>query len=235
MPVEQDDVTATKLMADVEVNDRIITPVKWVYVPESREMEIILEMKKAGADSIDDYEFTAMSRKRGIIKADKVKRINDTYVIHISGLKEGWNELSFRIDAKDVKPSEFQTVKLYAIEDKIEIAKKIESQSDLDYLMEVAERKIAGYKAEIKSIEKDIKKQEKIISDGEKAIKDLEKDVKYQTEEERQKTKDAASKVNTELQAAEGKISEYKNDIDELNEKIKNQKMRLEDLKEGAK
>jgi hypothetical protein len=231
MPAEKDNVKATKMFVEIEANDRIMTPIKWVYSPDTKQMELIIEIKKVGTDSIDTYDFTAVSRGKGIFHADNVKKINDNYVIRFSGIKNGWNEISFRIDGKYASPSDFATIKMYAVEDDIETAAKIKEKSDIEYLKEVSKRKIDGYQAEIKRVDKQIKEQKKIISEGEEAIKELERDVKYQTEEEIEKTTDAVSKIDADIKAADSKISQSKDEIDELNEKIKKQEEKLKDLK----
>lgn len=231
LSAEKENVKATKMFTELEVNNRTITPIKWCYSEEDKEMEAIIEIKKTGIDKVDEYDFSVVSKK-GVLKADKIKRINNNFVIRFTDVNSGWSQISLRINKKGSGNEEFQTVKLYALEKSIERSEHIKERGAKGYLIEIAECKISHLRRSMKNIEKVIKEGDRLIKEGEKTQKRLSENMQYQTETSKKKIEENMSKVDSEIKKEKAKILEEQEKVNEIKTEIELQKAWINSLKE---
>ena len=127
LPNTYNDVTVTPLGEEIEVQNRKIRIDKWAYSPESREMEIILEIENLSSDGINEYKFTLFDRGTG---AQEIRQAINTadFIVLRANLSRRWSELSFRISAKD-PADELSTMKFYTTKKSIEIEELLQEKS----------------------------------------------------------------------------------------------------------
>ena len=228
LPNTYNDVTVTPLGEEIEVQNRKIRIDKWAYSPESREMEIILEIENLSSDGINEYKFTLFDRGTG---AQEIRQtINTTdFIVLRATLSRRWSELSFRISAKD-PADELSTMKFYTTKKSIEIEEPLQEKTPEAYRREICDIRIRKIESEIAEKSEEIEKQRQTMNNAKEAAENLIEKAEYKTYEEREESLQNAEKLMQERASAQSSMETLQDEIAELREQIQLQ----EELKEKA-
>ena len=226
LPNTYNDVTVTPLGEEIEVQNRKIRIDKWAYSPESREMEIILEIENLSSDGINEYKFTLFDRGTG---AQEIRQtINTTdFIVLRATLSRRWSELSFRISAKD-PADELSTMKFYTTKKSIEIEEPLQEKTPEAYRREICDIRIRKIESEIAEKSEEIEKQRQIMNNAKEAAENLIEKAEYKTYEEREESLQNAEKLMQERASAQSSMETLQEEIAQLRKQIQLQ----EELKE---
>ena len=226
LPNTYNDVTVTPLGEEIEVQNRKIRIDKWAYSPESREMEIILEIENLSSDGINEYKFTLFDRGTG---AQEIRQtINTTdFIVLRATLSRHWSELSFRISAKD-PADELSTMKFYTTKKSIEIEEPLQEKTPEAYRREICDIRIRKIESEIAEKSEEIEKQRQIMNNAKEAAENLIEKAEYKTYEEREESLQNAEKLMQERASAQSSMETLQEEIAQLRKQIQLQ----EELKE---
>lgn len=228
LPNTYNDVTVTPLGEEIEVQNRKIRIDKWAYSPESREMEIILEIENLSSDGINEYKFTLFDRGTG---AQEIRQtINTTdFIVLRATLSRRWSELSFRISAKD-PADELSTMKFYTTKKSIEIEEPLQEKTPEAYRREICDIRIRKIESEIAEKSEEIEKQRQTMNNAKEAAENLIEKAEYKTYEEREESLQNAEKLMQERASAQSSMETLQDEIAEMRKQIQLQ----EELKEKA-
>lgn len=228
LPNTYNDVTVTPLGEEIEVQNRKIRIDKWAYSPESREMEIILEIENLSSDGINEYRFTLFDRGTG---AQEIRQtINTTdFIVLRATLSRRWSELSFRISAKD-PADELSTMKFYTTKKSIEIEEPLQEKTPEAYRREICDIRIRKIESEIAEKSEEIEKQRQTMNNAKEAAENLIEKAEYKTYEEREESLQNAEKLMQERASAQSSMETLQDEIAEMQKQIQLQ----EELKEKA-
>ncbi len=228
LPNTYNDVTVTPLGEEIEVQNRKIRIDKWAYSPESREMEIILEIENLSSDGINEYRFTLFDRGTG---AQEIRQtINTTdFIVLRATLSRRWSELSFRISAKD-PADELSTMKFYTTKKSIEIEEPLQEKTPEAYRREICDIRIRKIESEIAEKSEEIEKQRQTMNNAKEAAENLIEKAEYKTYEEREESLQNAEKLMQERASAQSSMETLQDEIAEMRKQIQLQ----EELKEKA-
>ena len=228
LPNTYNDVTVTPLGEEIEVQNRKIRIDKWAYSPESRKMEIILEIENLSSDGISEYKFTLFDRGTG---AQEIRQtINTTdFIVLRATLSRRWSELSFRISAKD-PADELSTMKFYTTKKSIEIEEPLQEKTPEAYRREICDIRIRKIESEIAEKSEEIEKQRQTMNNAKEAAENLIEKAEYKTYEEREESLQNAEKLMQERASAQSSMETLQDEIAEMRKQIQLQ----EELKEKA-
>ena len=226
LPNTYNDVTVTPLGEEIEVQNRKIRIDKWAYSPESREMEIILEIENLSSDGINEYKFTLFDRGTG---AQEIRQTINTadFIVLRANLSRRWSELSFRISAKD-PADELSTMKFYTTKKSIEIEEHLQEKSPKAYRREICDIRIRKIESEIAAKSEEIEKQRQIMNNAKEAAENLIEKAEYKTYVEREESLQNAEKLMQERASAQSSMETLQEEIAQLRKQIQLQ----EELKE---
>lgn len=228
LPNTYNDVTVTPLGEEIEVQNRKIRIDKWAYSPESREMEIILEIENLSSDGINEYKFTLFDRGTGAQEIRETINTTDFIVLRAT-LSRRWSELSFRISAKD-PADELSTMKFYTTKKSIEIEEPLQEKTPEAYRREICDIRIRKIESEIAEKSEEIEKQRQTMNNAKEAAENLIEKAEYKTYEEREESLQNAEKLMQERASAQSSMETLQDEIAELRKQIQLQ----EELKEKA-
>lgn len=228
LPNTYNDVTVTPLGEEIEVQNRKIRIDKWAYSPESREMEIILEIENLSSDGINEYRFTLFDRGTGAQEIRETINTTDFIVLRAT-LSRRWSELSFRISAKD-PADELSTMKFYTTKKNIEIEEPLQEKTPEAYRREICDIRIRKIESEIAEKSEEIEKQRQTMNNAKEAAENLIEKAEYKTYEEREESLQNAEKLMQERASAQSSMETLQDEIAEMRKQIQLQ----EELKEKA-
>lgn len=228
LPNTYNDVTVTPLGEEIEVQNRKIRIDKWAYSPESREMEIILEIENLSSDGINEYKFTLFDRGTGAQEIRQTINTTDLIVLRAT-LSRRWSELSFRISAKD-PADELSTMKFYTTKKSIEIEEPLQEKTPEAYRREICDIRIRKIESEIAEKSEEIEKQRQTMNNAKEAAENLIEKAEYKTYEEREESLQNAEKLMQERASAQSSMETLQDEIAEMRKQIQLQ----EELKEKA-
>lgn len=221
LPSSYNDVTVSPIGQEIEVQNRNICIDKWAYDPESREMEIILEIENLSSDGIYDYAFSLFDRGQGKQKIHLAVKTDDFLVLRAT-LSRRWSELSLRINAKD-ETSELETMKFYTTKASVQTTNHLKVKTAEDYRIEICDIRIRKMHELIAEKEAEIKELTKTMSHAQEAAEKLIKKSELKTEQAREDALLAAEKLMQERASAQNRTEMLVSDIKELKKQMQKQ------------
>ena len=228
LPNTYDDVTVTPMGEEIEVQNRKICIDKWAYSPESREMEIILEIENLSSDGINDYQFALVDRGCGKQEIWETVNTGDFIVLR-ANLSRRWSELSFRISAAD-PDKELETMKFYTTKKSIEQAGSLKEKTAKAYRIEICDIRIEKLKTQIEEKSKEIEDFRQTMNHAQEAADNLIAKAEFKTDTEREETLQSADHLLQEKASAQSSMETVQSEIADLRERIQLQ----EELKKKA-
>lgn len=220
--------TAINKMITNENVKRSLALIRWEYSESQEKMQIQLRIENNSLDGKNEYDFVAVDRNRGTLKAvSEIYQDNTIVVLDINNVPKNWSTISLRMALKGDNPNEKFIFRIYGNDKNIKSVDKIvDSGKNSYYILDI--------KASIDELKEKIKEQEAIIADDKQKIEEITKlisdktdNLSYMTEQEME---EANGKINALRSSAESYRSEiikcqdlnleYQQRIEKLNEKI---------------
>lgn len=224
-------VSATKINRETSWVNRQVSILSWTYSESQRLMEVQLEINSTAVDGIDNYEYSALDRKKGFFNVTPVIEQDDFVVLHITGIDKGWSEISLRMQIpknKQTDDNSKKVLKLYTNKKAVQRTNTIKNKTTADYMMERLNSKVSGYESAIANLQKENNNIQSQIDARNKDINDLRGREEYQTENEIEKTE-------AMIKQAENDNENDTRTIDTNNESIKEYQKRILKAKEEMK
>lgn len=220
-------VVVTPVGETIEQNSRFITVDRWAYCPGKKTMEIIVEMENNSLDDITSYKWQGRD-KNGLIKTEIICSDDKFTVIHMSGVKKDWKEVSLTISAdnKDFKP-----IVIYMNDKTATVVKDLPAGAINDYIELAYTSKIESYEASIEDINAKIKENEQLMENAKSRMAELNERKSHQTESEKEETDSLISGLEGQINDKKLENEKNEEDIKELKERIELQKDLLKELK----
>lgn len=219
-------VKATSFNTPMSIAGREIILTRWEYSPEQNLMELELNISNQSTDGIEKYNYSAIERRKGILKVDSVVSDSNFVVLRILNVPKNWKEVSLHM-----KISQNDVLKIYTNKNHITISDSIEDLSKDEYIFQSIENNIIYYNDTIQSKKKSIKNLKKKIEIAENHIEQYQTDKVYQTEEERASTDTKIGNLNSEIENFKTSIETEQSDIKEFQKRIRNLKLKQENYK----
>lgn len=233
LPKTYTGVTVTPVGETISQNDRNITVDRWVYSPGERTMEIILEIENNSIDGIEAYSYQGRTAS-GQIKTEAILNEGDIAVIHMTGIKKSWTEVSLTISASSDNSEEdislFKPITIYMNDKVAEEVETIPILKGNDYKKLAYESKIEGFNSLIDSLNAEIEEIDNQIANIDERNKELEERLSGQTEKEKEETSSVITSLYYQKEALLREKENKVNEVGELKEKIDLQKKILEEL-----
>lgn len=175
-----------------------------------------------------EYKLNYITRKANSKASQKVVKLSDdTTILYFSNLPEDFGVISVTVEPRYVYPEIEPTddlkdkeIKFYAVDTNIKSDKKLKVETISALQKDNFGYQTASIKQSIEKEQNEITKIELSNNIIKKDIKKAEENLDYQTTEEQVNTKNEISSKKTTMQNNEVRISELKNKIKQLEEKI---------------
>ena len=230
LPADYENIQVTEIGESITANSRKITLISWTYAEGFARQEVIVEIQNGSSDGIEDYRWTALDRNKGFFSVKVIAEEDDYAVLHIEDVADGWTEISLRMDAEKSLQSKFHTVRLYASNREIERTDIIQSKTDRQYRIQIADEKIKLYEEALKEVSAEEERLNMLMLQAEKRTETLNKQLSYQTGDEQAETEKQILQLQSEKDAAAARKESLEKERIELEEKIRLQEKRKETL-----
>lgn len=216
---------------------------KWVYDEKNQKMELIL-VTNGMKDYKTELNFSAITREnmKKELPVDVVFSDNEVYVIQISNVKKGFNQIALRLHKKELEIEEsfdeenikedknkgiFSTI---YTDERVVKKESISKKDKNDYVLEVTNNMIDDTLKQKEELEGGIEKINKAIEGAEEEIEVQEEELLYQTTEEQVKTMNKISRLENDISNYNKEISEINVDINSMNTKIERLEQKKRDI-----
>ena len=197
---------------------------RWDYSEKDQAMEVIVEIQTK--DLLDKgLGYEAVERTKGKLEIQAVRETADYMVFRITGIPDGWKEISLRLTEEGG-----DLLRLYTNIDAVERTGSLQEKDQDGYEADRLEAQISYDQFQIQEQESVIQdlKEENIELD--QRITELENAV-YPTEEEAEAAGDTVTKARDTISANEADIEEREGRIEELKERSDKIREQIEALK----
>lgn len=229
LPKSYTGVSVTPIGTSIKANDRVITVDRWVYSPNDRLMEIIVEIENNSIDGLTEYAWQ-LRDKNGLIKTEVVAQDDTFFVIHGKSIKKGWAEVSLTLSVNSEEETSFSPVVIYMNDKVAPIVSFIEEKSMSGYRVLAYESKIESFQKSIDEKKESINAKEDEIEEIHKRTDELVKRLEHQTEQEKDETSSLITSLSQREQSLLSEINKIKEEITEIEEKIEITKSILDGL-----
>lgn len=200
-------------------NIRII---KWIWSREQQLMEIVLSIQSTRYDGIQSYSVEAVEKSNGNLQTDVLYEEPTFLVVHINSVPEKFTAVSFRLQTEG---DDGAILKLYTNRYKVDQEKDIQVH-DKQYYYDLQRKELVKqYQEEIKEFDIQIQDLENQIQEASTYVEKMEQEKQYQAADELKRTESL-------IREAQITISSCKEQIADIQKKIKNNKENIEALKE---
>lgn len=230
LPKSYTGVNVTPIGTPTKANNRVVTIDRWVYSPDEKAMEIIIEMENNSVDGISEYTWQ-LKDKNGLIKTEVIGEADLFTVVRGIGIKRGWAEVSLTIDAKEDEEDSFSPIVIYMNDKTSQVVEGLETLDMAAYKILAYESKIEGYNLIIEEKGLEIEDKNSEIGEIVNRIKELEERQLHQTEKERESTSSLITSLSSQKERLLKEIEDIEKVINEYREKISLQESILDELK----
>lgn len=216
-------VPVTKVGGSISANNRQVKVDSIDYSKKDRVIEVILEIDNLSIDGVNSYNFKAKDR-RGNLKTEVVSESNKFVVLHIKKVSRRWTEIGIVISLKaedEKKNTDFDPMRVYISNKIAKNVDTIDIKSDEGYVRLAKKRQIEGVEEQITELKHIISKNNKDIKSIKGKISELKKEKEVQTVKEKQVTDTNINELELKKNELSLKNKDAKNDIADLQEKIK--------------
>ncbi len=234
MPASYNNVKVTPLLQSVEGNSRKVTLISWTYSRDEMMQEVVLEIQNGAADGVNKYDWSAMQIGKGFCEVKKVVEEADFVVLHLKRINPRWSEISLRMDA-DVEYTlnaneGFKMMKFYTSAKAVEKLAKIPERTEKEYRIMSCQVKIDDYNSKISELRETIRECDEMIGNADVQIEELKSQKEYQTKSEWAESSELISLLESKKSSFISEKNASEKSILELDEKIKIQQKKMEDL-----
>lgn len=219
-------VKATSFNSPMSIDGREVILTRWEYSPAQNLMEVELNISNHSTDGIEKYNYSAIERRKGILKVDSIVSDSNFVVLQILNVPKNWKEISLQMQI-----SQNNILKFYTNKNSIAMVDAIEDLSKDEYIYRSIENNITYYNDMIQTKKKSIKNLKEKIHIAENHIEQYQTDKVYQTEEERSSTDTKIGNLNGEIENFKESIETEQSDIKEFQKRIRNLRMKQENYK----
>ena len=206
----------------LEQEQREITLNKWVYCPDTQEMEVEFDVVNATYDGIDTYKVTACNRQKRQYVTSVVLSSPTMQVIRIKNVEEQeFSELRLALQVDYAGTVSKEMAKFYTNAEKVErVDKIVDYNTTEEYYIAKLNTYIANYQNEINEIQRNISEQEKKQQAADELIQELNLKLSYAAGDEKSSINSQIADVNKQLIELNTKIQQYKTQITEIQKNI---------------
>lgn len=228
MPPAYEDITVTPLGSTLEQSSRRITLLSWTWDEETQKQEIMLDIKNAATDGVDQYTYEVRDINKGSLDVEVAIEAPDFVVLRLADMPSRWTELSLRImlpaeDAPEGEEEKLAVIKMYTTKEAVARSSIGKKQSETAYRSLACDIRIAALNSQIDQYLADIQEYKKTVSNAEQKIQELEGETQWQTESEQAETLSMITELKGEIKAAESGQEDAGREIKELQAQIEMQ------------
>lgn len=224
MPDFRELIDATPYYEVQAMADHEIYLTKWVFSEEDQAMEIITEIETKDLIAAG-LEYEAIERTQGELKVQAVLETTDYMIFRITGIPEGWREISLRLTEKESG----DVLRLYTNLDMVERISDLPEKDQKGYEADRLEAQIGYDNFQIQEEELKIEKLRDENIELEKRIAELEAST-YPTQEEAEEAGNTVAKAQDTVSANEADIEDRAGRIEELKVRSKKIQEQIEAL-----
>lgn len=200
---------------------------RWLYSPKQNLMEVQLQIENKNFNGEYNYEWGILTRPLGSAKATLMLQEDNYYVVHLSGIKDNFREISFQMSLNDT------VLKLYTNKNAVERTENIQLKTYEEYQIDQLNSLLQINQKEIEANEEKISSNKLQINEYNAQITKLDQSKKYKTMKEIENTEKEISIYQSKIESLVIDNNTYQEDIEELNLKQDKIKQQLNDLRGG--
>lgn len=222
MPVSSTNVETTKpgtLIMDDGIKIQLL---KWSYSKEDEKIEVIIKRDNLSI-SDDNYKWTAFEKTKGILNTEMVVEGDSLIVIHINDIPKRWSAIGLQLQNGD----KISNVRLYVTKKEVGEVKHILKLNFDEYQKLAINYLIDIYMDNLAKNNKEISKLEEKVAKAEVRILEIRENQKYETDLEKEESNRAIAEIESEITIMKNKTDDFISKNEEINKKIKLQKLKL--------